>query len=466
MSRTTEEMLNTSGKADADRGSDQEAKKNEDVEAAKTSSNLPVQSSKLSDKEVTILNYTSDESTQFTPEDEIQPLPTGLTSSEQPSSLPGAYAESGRPVFASQIVQSTGEATNGDVEAPPVSPLDHNLVTASLVVEDAPTALPRAEEWPVNTEEEQGQEDSSNKKWRKQALRGGITMAVLVLLAVVLVVVLTGGERHEEESLSGPLTGQAPEEYLSSLLPLSTVDAAKDLGSPQGLAFDWVLRDPHFDKLPSWRLVQRFALATFYYATTDEEGWERNDGWLSYWVHECDWFHSGFAAVTDGVYNSSDYSEGICGGTTMEEYHFLLIMTNKLHGRLPPELSLLTSLRGLSLRGHQLQGTIPSQIGELQSLFVVDLSANLLTGTIPSEIGSLPLLDGIFLFYNKLTGQIPLEVTKLSSLVHLIIDANELTGMYITVLIDLFATVSNPKICSILGTFQAHFIQSLELCQV
>jgi hypothetical protein len=62
-------------------------------------------------------------------------------------------------------------------------------------------------------------------------------------------------------------------------------------GHPQVLARD--------ESDAIFRLSQRFALASFYYATSSNasepmsSSWIRSDGWLNYSVHECNWYGCG-----------------------------------------------------------------------------------------------------------------------------------------------------------------------------
>ena len=57
-------------------------------------------------------------------------------------------------------------------------------------------------------------------------------------------------------------------------LPQYTMEAIlQDPTSPQSLAFHWIREDPHLSLYPKWRKIQRFALATLYYAL-DGDDWD------------------------------------------------------------------------------------------------------------------------------------------------------------------------------------------------
>jgi hypothetical protein len=89
---------------------------------------------------------------------------------------------------------------------------------------------------------------------------------------------------------------------------LSTVTPASLLlapATPQGMAFDWIVNADPAGLDPctadATRVVQRYALAAFYYATVGDE-WTDNAGWLT-GPDECqDW--TGIACATSGAVTS------------------------------------------------------------------------------------------------------------------------------------------------------------------
>ena len=74
--------------------------------------------------------------------------------------------------------------------------------------------------------------------------------------------------------------------------------------SPQYRALDWLSNDDNFqtDNLPIDRVVQRYSLATFYYAL-DGENWDNDFHFLTN-VSECLWNDN-----TYGVFCSKDSNE-------------------------------------------------------------------------------------------------------------------------------------------------------------
>ena len=238
--------------------------------------------------------------------------------------------------------------------------------------------------------------------------------------------------------------------------------------SAQSRALDWMLSDPYTLPLEDARLVQRFALATFWYSThgatwsTDDTNHSRV-GWLEP-VHECDWDELGDGR-TDLTCNSNKeviqmnfrYADNLSGhlpaeigllsqlavlgvvraalsGTIPTEVALLTglswlnLHSNKLSGSIPTELGLLTKLSALYLDDNTLIGSIPTELGLLSELLMLGTSANTLTGTVPTEVGLLSKLSTLHLEDNTLTGTIPTELGLLTKLWALYLGNNTLIG--------------------------------------
>ena len=111
-------------------------------------------------------------------------------------------------------------------------------------------------------------------------------------------------------------------ERLSLLLPNSSVESLSIANTPQARAYSWIGDDPGIDSYNDQRLLQRFALACFYYST--DQNWFDDTLWLSD-DHECDWY--------------SDVLEPCQNDTFVT----LAMSDHGIDGTLPPEIGLLVS---------------------------------------------------------------------------------------------------------------------------
>ncbi|WP_423925033.1 Ig-like domain-containing protein [Candidatus Palauibacter sp.] len=141
--------------------------------------------------------------------------------------------------------------------------------------------------------------------------------------------------------------------------------------------------------------------------TTDGANWFRNDNWgsdrpLGEW----------YGVETDDA------------GRIVE----LLLGSNNLRGRIPPEVGQLSSLRNLDLARNWLSGATPPELGDLRNIEKFHLNINLLTGPIPAELGGLASVRQFYLYDNQLEGPIPPELGGLSTLEDLRLNKNRLSG--------------------------------------
>jgi hypothetical protein len=146
----------------------------------------------------------------------------------------------------------------------------------------------------------------------------------------------------------------------------------KDPSSPQSTALSW-LQNPINKDYSDSRLLQRYALATLYYATNpNNNSWKTTSLWLTD-TNECNW-------------HSTSESPDICTTTTITKsdgstienivYVNLDLRENGLKGKIPDEISLLTSLKTIRLSKNELTGSIPSIVTTLTQLEYLDLSSN------------------------------------------------------------------------------------------
>lgn len=156
-------------------------------------------------------------------------------------------------------------------------------------------------------------------------------------------------------------------------------EALADSTSPQRSAIEW-LNSANNDGISSEdQLLQRYALATLFYATSGNS-WTSSTTWLSQ-AGECTWY-------------SSSSSGSVCDSNG--NIVTLQLEENNLRGTLPKELAILSSSLGtvhkytflldctggfslltwllrcpleiLKLKGNSLSGSIPSTLGQLSQI--------------------------------------------------------------------------------------------------
>lgn len=376
----------------------------------------------------------------------------GMSASGPTVLEPGAYALGG-------INSRAPSSDRGDIErqeeAPPLaaSEPDHSGLMIADPVQDEQLDLPLA------VEEDPEQRIKSAENSKKQALTIAVVGVVLIVTVMTIALVFplapdapsTSSSSNKNSEASHTNGIQSQTDLLLSLLPDSTKRKmiAQDPSSPQSKAFDWVLGDPSLDtylyndNIENWRLLQRFALATLYYATDGPNSWFNATNWLSYEHHECQWMAKevpGFCTCqTEDNRNPTVYPSP-CGdinddiNTTVakqqQQYKFLLLNANGLQGTIPDEVSWLTSLERLELVLNDISGTIPEQLGQLTLLRSINIEANKLTGEIPSAIlsGATSTLQNMSFAHNLLGGTLASALGQLTDLRYMAVEQNKLTG--------------------------------------
>jgi hypothetical protein len=298
----------------------------------------------------------------------------------------------------------------------------------------------------------------------------GLLLLVLVVIGGVVGLVLAFGGRSSGRIVS-PTTGApstvpsaapspapsafAIERFQQEILPEYSQVAIQDTTSPQSKALNWLANNTELDSYDNLQRLQRFALATFYYATGGEN-WMVGDDWLSNET-ECSWLpgivciggRSGeldfrginlvgtlpdeLAIMTGLQFMLLDDAPNLVGSIPstlgqLTELEVLRFTTNALSGQLPSTLGLLTKLQRLGFQENWLTGVIPSALGLLTKLSGLALSSNQLDGTIPSELSACTDMDLLYLRTNALTGKIPSALGLLTKLTDVSLRDNALTG--------------------------------------
>uniref|UniRef100_A0A7S0TB28 Leucine-rich repeat-containing N-terminal plant-type domain-containing protein n=1 Tax=Pseudo-nitzschia delicatissima TaxID=44447 RepID=A0A7S0TB28_9STRA len=103
---------------------------------------------------------------------------------------------------------------------------------------------------------------------------------------------------------------------------------------------------------------------------------------------------------------------------------------NELTGSLPDSFARFNDLQALELHINSLTGEIPASYFEnLLSLQLLNLGDNLLSGVLDTRIGRLAELRGLHLLRNNFEGTIPSEIGKINAMItHFRIDGNEFSG--------------------------------------
>ena len=200
--------------------------------------------------------------------------------------------------------------------------------------------------------------------------------------------------------------------------------------TPQRDALRWVLADPYpydwdalelspQDAQAELDLVQRYVLATFFYATNFRASWASEDNWLSEET-VCLWqgiVCDGGDSVARGRrrrlgLRSDRGLQGDLTGVVTE----LKFKEGGLDGFLPEDLGALTSLERIVMHKNKLRGFIPEGLFLLTELSTVYLDENRLKGPLGEGVGNLVKLKELTLSNNRLTGDIPEGLGKLSGL--------------------------------------------------
>lgn len=106
----------------------------------------------------------------------------------------------------------------------------------------------------------------------------------------------------------------------------------------------------------------------------------------------------------------------------------LVIIGNRLVGRIPDALGSLSKLLILDLNMNFLSGSMPLTFGNLTSLLKLDLSRNELEGKLPVEIGNLRNLTLLDLSGNKFSGGLPKSLQEMVSLKEMSLSENPIGG--------------------------------------
>ncbi|CAB9497649.1 Leucine Rich Repeat [Seminavis robusta] len=325
---------------------------------------------------------------------------------------------------------------DGANSSPIVTDTNEGLAVANEVADEQPPDLPRAREETGSPKVAPTDENDS-----RMPMYWGLGVAIVAGIVLLLVFTLAGkGEQDKAGSSSQPtpqqqttpFPTQAPtsiEELVLAHLPQETIKAIEDNRSPQARAYEWLLADPSLSDYSGTRIIQRFSLATLYYATNGDK-WRDNKLWMNHAYHECQWYSRMDENPGSGTQDEfwDDWATQIfggnyqylepflsCEGSGEQVFTHLWLFNNNLDGQLPPEFYLLTNLKTVFLDGNKLDGTkIQTEIGLLSNLELLLSWTVGLVGTVPTEVGLLTSMQDFGISSNSLTGTVPTEFGLLS----------------------------------------------------
>ena len=290
-----------------------------------------------------------------------------------------------------------------------------------------------------------------------------------VWIAVVVVAVTDAGSPYSSQIIqdeeiqkpteapsSGPISNGVD---IESLLPSYSVETIQqDEMSAQSLALKW-MKEQDISSLTEEKWLQRFSLATFYYAAVNGEVnvTDSNDtrsdfdmgNWINADIDECLW-NEGLLCNKDQLLTQVSLRDQKLRGSIPQEVGLwkrllsLDLGSNPLlKGIIPSTIGLLTTLQGLDLHSCDLEGGLPSELGLLDNLVWLTLASQTgegevqssratgdrkLSSTLPTELGRLTKLEHMRLESNNIRGQIPTQLGNLGQLRTLVLRENAIVS--------------------------------------
>lgn len=331
------------------------------------------------------------------------------------------------------------------------------------------TEAASVEEDKATVDDEEGSEDHDDlakeplevpayKKRKNMMIASGI---FVVLILIIVLATTLGGKGDDNPNITSSagkgdkVTGDnvAAVDAVIRKIAIFGGEEFEDPESYQSKALKWVKQDTfgrrRLASTGKWsekQLVQRYALASFYYSTY-QVGHMYTPEIIGGWIEESDWMTSADECGWHGV---------TCQNKNVDE---LVLNENGLTGSLPKELTLLSSLTHLDVSGNILynygsEGNdwlgdmtslkylsyaknyfdytgIPTQISKLTNLVEYDCSYTLYFGPLEGEVfkglDRLQLLD---ISGNSYNSTIPDTLAELSSLERLYVMDTHLSGSF------------------------------------
>ncbi|XP_054812316.1 probable leucine-rich repeat receptor-like serine/threonine-protein kinase At3g14840 isoform X2 [Prosopis cineraria] len=128
-----------------------------------------------------------------------------------------------------------------------------------------------------------------------------------------------------------------------------------------------------------------------------------------------------------------DLSRNYLSGSIPSSWAYLKLvhislLGNRLTGRIPVELTKITTLQRLVLEFNQFYGNLPPELGNLRYIEGLLLTSNNFTGEIPSTFANLTTLTDIRLGDNQFSGKMPSFIQNWKSLETIVAQGSGLSG--------------------------------------
>ena len=325
---------------------------------------------------------------------------------------------------------------------------------------------------------------------RNKLLFGGSFLVLVIILGVSIGVaskgktetssspaVTSGGQSTsttDSSTITDPLErkkadlkGRIKSTFLVLGVPESHSTMLDSPESPQGRALQWVAESAQYDSYDDDQRLQRYSLASFFYATyavrnayvTQQVPWTTAEKWLSE-EHECEW-----EGVKCNTADEAGEGNRVVIGIELEEHRITgsipldlvllreslttLILTNNLifmEGDALKLFSYLANLEVLMMSDNYLveRNGLPDSLRQLANLKKLILSYNLLQGYIrPNYFEGLVKLSHLELESNYLSGDLPSSLYDMEQLVYLYVRRNDLAFNFATAV----QTANWPNMC-------------------
>jgi len=216
-------------------------------------------------------------------------------------------------------------------------------------------------------------------------------------------------------------------DIMPGIQQMTSEDDLQDSTSPQSKALVWLkTKDVKVASTSLETYLQRYILATFFYATTLS-----SNNWMSH-EDECNWY--GIECDSHSMLETGQITALTLTGLNLEgsipsEVGFLkslksLDLSNNLLTTIDDNLQ-LTNLETLDVSNNQLD-KLPD-LDAFHSLKTLKMSNNDLKGSIPASIGNLPLVE-LYLNKNTFSGNFPFLNLQNTPIQTIVVDDNLLQG--------------------------------------